>query len=86
MWCDWYSLLMYGREREKDLLREADRNRLVLFEKRSGPRVTAIPRRLLHELGRLMMSWGKALDRMSGIHPVDARTPIRTPGVPAAGP
>jgi hypothetical protein len=76
MWCDWYSLLMYGREREKELLREADRNRIVFLEKRGGPRAAAIPRRLAHGMGRLMMSWGEALDRMSGLHCGEDRTPI----------
>ena len=77
MWNDWYSVLVFIRERQKDLLREAERNRRIRIAKMTDVQDTTLAARLLHSLGQLLMRWGKALDRLSGIHPCDDRSLIK---------
>jgi hypothetical protein len=77
MWNDWYSVLVFMRERQKDLLRESEKNRRIRIAKMTDVEVTTLAARLLHNVGQLLMRWGKALDLLSGIYPGDDRSLIK---------
>jgi hypothetical protein len=61
----------FVKDHQQELLREAERN-CRRHERNWGGAPISRRRKLLHSLGHLLMAWGAALDRWSGMPSADA--------------